>query len=295
MKIAVITFFDNGNYGSELQAFAMSDVLKQLGHEPLFYKIKASNLFGRALEIGLDKLSIYKNCIINKEFRQIQRARTNNLKHQRVISPTMRACVHSFTKESIEINTVPRHRFGKMPGIDCYLCGSDQVWSALRLPIRKENFLVDISSNRKVAYAPSFGLDNWPEYFKKRIADYLKDFKYISVREESAKEQLRLLINREVDVVLDPTMLVGRSFWENQLGDGSIIREVGEKYVFCYFLGNMPQSVLSTINQQYPNHRIVCLPYAEDATVFENGTYFDANPKEFVSLIKHSDMVQLPG
>ena len=54
MKIAIFTFFCNGNYGSELQAIAMNHTCRELGYDPIFYKIKASNRFERLYEKGRD-------------------------------------------------------------------------------------------------------------------------------------------------------------------------------------------------------------------------------------------------
>ena len=51
MKIAIITFFDNGNYGSELQTLAMNDYLNAKGHVTVFCKVKSSNKIIRAIEL----------------------------------------------------------------------------------------------------------------------------------------------------------------------------------------------------------------------------------------------------
>lgn len=67
MKIAIITFFDNGNYGSELQTLAMNDYLNAKGHVTVFCKVKSSNKIIRAIELLYDKVLLKWYKITDKE------------------------------------------------------------------------------------------------------------------------------------------------------------------------------------------------------------------------------------
>lgn len=69
----------------------------------------------------------------------------------------------------------------------------------------------------------------------------MKRFNYMALREKSACDLVYKLIGREIQVVLDPTLLFTGEQWmhiqqEKPLTNG--------KYIFCYLLGNNPQQRL---------------------------------------------------
>lgn len=290
MNIGIITLFDNGNYGSELQSLAMNDYLASKGHNAVFIKVKAKNKFLRALELLVDR--IRKTYILRKDSELLlyNKDRESNQAKQRNISPDLRKKIHEFMAGRVTMERVPRYAFPPKCGIDAFICGSDQVWSALRIPLAPEFFLTKVPSNRKIAYAPSIGIDDMPKFFQNKAGKYIKDFKYLSVREDAAKEALKEKFGLNAVQVLDPTMLVGRAFWD------SLLEKEGKKkpsfdYIFCYFLGEVPDVVLSVINQVSTGKKVIMLPYEEDSKRVSNGLYQEADPLEFVNLIKYADCV----
>lgn len=290
MKIGIITLFDNGNYGSELQSLAMNDYLDSRGHNAIFIKVKAKNKFLRALELLVDR--IRKTFILRKdsELFLYNKDRESNQTKQRNISPDLRKKIHEFMAGRVTMERVPRCAFPPKRGIDAFICGSDQVWSALRIPLAPEFFLTKVSSSRKIAYAPSLGIDEMPKFFQNKAGKYIKDFKYLSVREDAAKEALKEKFGLNAVQVLDPTMLVGRAFWD------SLLEKEGKKkpsfdYIFCYFLGEVPDAVLSVIERLSEGKKVIMLPYEEDSKRVSNGQYKESDPLEFVNLIKYADCV----
>ena len=290
MKIGIITFFDNGNYGSELQSLAMNDYLASKGHNAVFIKVKAKNKFLRALELLVDR--IRKTYILRKdsELFLYNKDRESNQTKQRNISPDLRKKIHEFMAGRVTMERVPRCAFPPKRGIDAFICGSDQVWSALRIPLAPEFFLTNVPSSRKIAYAPSLGIDEMPKFFQNKAGKYIKDFKHLSVREDAAKDTLRKKFGIDAVQVLDPTMLVGKEYWEEQLEKAHIQKPLFE-YVFCYFLGEVPDVVLSVINQLATGKKVIMLPYEEDSKRVSNGLYQEADPLDFVNLIKFADCV----
>ena len=291
MNIAVFTFFCNGNYGSELQAIAMNHACRELGHNPIFYKIKASNKLERLLEIGQDFINVTFHRLTNKEYRNYYNVRKINAAKQRTISPSLKRKVINTSNSILRTAVAPIRAYKKIPGIHCYICGSDQIWSALKMPIRRENFLAGIPTNRKVAYAPSFGLNVLPNYFCKATMRYIEDFRYLSVRETSAQNEIKKHTGQDAQVVLDPTLLIGRDYWKSELVNREMQRPIQEPYVFCYFLGEMSDFVVDVIKKYFPKHVVVCLPYEDTAKIFESGVYVEADQFEFVNFIKHADLV----
>ncbi len=100
-----------------------------------------------------------------------------------------------------------------------------------------EHYFLDFTEPRKkIAYAPSFGnIEGLTENEKELLAEYLKGFHYLSVREKSASDVLKREFQREdVQTVLDPTMLLTKKEIE------TICKKVNvKKYIFVYIIGNI--------------------------------------------------------
>lgn len=289
MRISIVTLFDNGNYGSELQSMAMTLYLKNKDYEPVLCHIKAPNKALRLLEVLVDAVVLKINTFFNAEMKMYLTDCTINAEKQRSISSELKEYVHSFVSRHIVSERVSRWNVpnGKF---DAYICGSDQIWSALKLPICSKLFLNGVSSDRKIAYAPSMGLDTLPTYYIKKVGKYISDFKYLSVREEAAKHAI--LENFGIDAlqVLDPTMLVGRDVWDSLLAfEGK--KTPKKKYIFCYFLGELSDDTVRCINDIAKEYEVIILPYEEDSIKVRNGNYQLADPLDFVNLIKHAQYV----
>lgn len=290
MKIGIITLFDNGNYGSELQSLAMNDFLKSKGHTPVFIKIKAKNKLLRILELIIDRIRKTFLLIKDAELSLYNKDLQANQTKQRNISLELRKKIHVFMVSRIAMDRMSRWAFPLNRHMNAFICGSDQVWSALRIPLAPEFFLPQIQSSRKIAYAPSIGVDSIPSYFQNKAGKYIKDFKHLSVREDAAKEVLSEKFGLDAIQVLDPTMLVGKEYWDEQLENAGIQKPQFE-YVFCYFLGEIPDTVLSVIKRVSTEKKIIILPYEEDSKLVVNGKYQEASPLDFVNLIKYADCV----
>ena len=122
--------------------------------------------------------------------------------------------------------------------LEALVVGSDQTWRAKynrgRLFDMFLRFARDFTG-KKIAYAASFGVDNW-EYSKKQTAictSLLQQFNAISVRETSGvtlcKEYLRL----NAIAVLDPTLLIEREVYENLCVNIPLNKE---KFLVAYVL-----------------------------------------------------------
>ena len=111
-----------------------------------------------------------------------------------------------------------------------FLIGSDLVWD-LRYA-DDYTYMLDFVRNKsnKIAYAASYGYDKVPTQERQYFYKYLSDFKCITVREKNAAEELSELLNRNVKLVCDPTMLIDSATWLNWVKSGVKKR----KYVFVY-------------------------------------------------------------
>lgn len=290
MKIGVVTFFNNGNYGSELQSLALNDYLKEKGHQPFFCKISFSNRYLNAIYSKISEYQRKLYCIVDKEKKAYASDRDNNLLIQKNISPARRLFIQSFVSTNLTMDTLSPFPLVTRNKYDAFICGSDQVWSALKLPIQPLNFLYGINRNKKIAYAPSMGLDVLPNYYVKKVKKYICDFKYLSVREDVAKRAIFDNYGLEAKQVLDPTLLAGKVYWDFMLEKQSK-QKPEDKYIFCYFLGEISPEVVACINRVANGKKVIMLPYEEDCKTVLNGQSVLADPLDFVNLIKHADCI----
>ena len=92
-------------------------------------------------------------------------------------------------------------------------------------------------NKRKIAYAASFGMDDFygPEDERARLQYFLSKFDFFSVREESGIEVARKRFKREAEWVLDPVFLCDVKHYD-MLIDECKSSPPEEPYMFSYML-----------------------------------------------------------
>lgn len=290
MKIGVITFFGNGNYGSELQALAMNGFCTARGHQITFLRIYSGNRFIRYAKRMWDKLFVWYYCKTDKEYLKVYNDLRSNVNKQADISQELRNHIQAKVNTLIKTGNISAFRMKHHSPFECYICGSDQVWSALIQPVRTYNFLKGVSCNRKIAYAPSIGVNDVPDYYIRTVAPLIRDFKYLSVREQNIADLFESKLGIKPLVAVDPTILVGRDYWIEllQRENHSI---PNKPYIFCYFLGELNDNQMDAINRVAGNREIIILPYEQHTQKLNNGKYLLADHLEFVNYIRYADYV----
>lgn len=290
MKIGVITFFDNGNYGSELQSLAMNGFCKARGHEVTLLRIYSSNRLLRYINRLINQIIVWYNCKVDKEYRNVYDDLHSNITKQSNISQELRNHIHAKVYSLISTGSISVYRMRYHSPYDCYICGSDQVWSALIQPVWTKNFLKGVSANRKIAYAPSIGVNDVPDYYIRKVAPLVRDFKFLSVREQQVAELFEKKIGVKPLVVVDPTILIGREYWNTLLVDEKLTKPQ-KAYIFCYFLGELNDEQTDFLNRFAGNREIIILPYEHHTHKLKNGRYVLADHIEFVNYIKYADYI----
>lgn len=235
MKIGILTFHRAINYGAVLQAYALQEVLKEMGHN-------VSIIDYRPLAIEKERmiLSLYHF------FSESNLPLTDRLKLLigRIFSLFSRQkAIREFDIFlSSRLNVSPQVIGNKIPmKYDCYIFGSDQIWNPRILNgfdnVYLGQFPVDKGSV-KVAYAASMGNESklsatdFHEFISK-----LKVFNKIGVRELSLKEYISPDI--QSNLVLDPTLLSKCSIFDKI----AVKPMIKEKYVLLFALEKDPLMV----------------------------------------------------
>ena len=238
MKIGILTQPLHNNYGGLLQNYALQQVLKGMGHEvetidhgfikkSSWFHQSLSKLKGRVLNILFPKRYNRPNYEPNAKEIAIIRRKTNGF-IDKYISHT-RTLLSS--KEFVDVSNDNKY--------DAYVVGSDQCWRPkYNTSFLKEMFLCFVKKKDviRIAYAVSFGTDNWefsPE-MTEVCSSLVKKFDLITVRETSGVELCEKYWGVSAKHVLDPTMLLDKEDYIKLVDNENEAQNPGN--LFYYFL-----------------------------------------------------------
>lgn len=226
MRIAILTFHRAYNCGAMLQAWALKTVLERMGHRVEFpicnhvgevprweYPVVNSGKKGLAWlrsAVGRTVLNLFS--IPNED---ILRGRYKAFREQNL--PERDCSPSDFEKH-----------------YDLIVVGSDQVWSERHSGADAPLFFGENlpHSIRRIVYAASYGDKPLDQDRIGRVVRALDNFDAISAREKLVKDQLSAHSDRDVTEVLDPTLLVEASDYD-EVASGKVPKE---PYLFMYTL-----------------------------------------------------------
>ena len=228
-KIGLLNFhYGNKNYGAVLQAAALQYFLKSHGHTPQNIDFQPDGSFGHPFLDFLRKIK-----------RLPQKWKNPSA------DPICSSAFDQFRSRWIDI-TEKRYtsvaQLKKAPfDFDVYIVGSDQVWrneyTQKAIDAYFFSFVRDPEAIR-IAYAASFGLEQWelPNKHRKtrQVVELVKQFNFISVREDSGIKICKETLGTHASLVLDPTLLVGRAFFDILAQDADF--KDGGEYIAVYKL-----------------------------------------------------------
>ena len=198
-KIGIITFHKNiASYGAALQAYATYQFLKKQGYSPEIIDLRSH-----------DKIFYLRS----KNHMTISKSRRWSCIKGRIYyyfrNPIKIFRFRNFNK-SLKYTSAyysVDQLFDSPPLLDVYCTGSDQTLNP-RLTIAPDAFLLAFTKGKKIAYASSIGEVTIGDQYKYLYKENIPQYKHISVREENTKNVLADYYNAEIEITLDPTMLL---------------------------------------------------------------------------------------
>jgi hypothetical protein len=296
MKVGIITYFNIKNYGSALQALAMREFLEKNGYNAEFISVKECQSVDKLLhKIHVATVTIAK-CLIYKEARKTQQE-IMRLKRETlsVMTKDSNKKFILFAKDFIPSKCIGRRMLKKVALTDEYgafICGSDQIWSPLSPHLSRFKFLNFAPRYKRIAYAPSFGVSKISSYNKAFVKKMLSGIDDISVREFDGAKIIKSLIERDVPVLLDPTMLLSGEEWRN-LYKNNIPNNKCDKYVLCYFFDEPKPEIISKITEfAFTRNLKIKVLFSSNVSFVKNGAEcVDAGPWEFLQLVDNAQYV----
>lgn len=222
-RIGTITWITYYNFGTYLQAYALQQVVTNLGFDNFIISDKSIvNKMKRQQRSVYTYLkyvlyTIYKKAFQNNSYAEGS-CRSNVLYKQ-------------FADSFLTIDRTWKDANDLNQRYDIFVCGSDQIWSP-SAEIFNPFYYLAFTNKKKIAYAPSVGSNNYPEEFKSKVKSLLESFSSISVREEKGADLLRSFVSKEIVVTLDPTLLLNSEQWKNIIQRSRST----EPYILCYLL-----------------------------------------------------------
>ena len=294
-KVGIITLVKVGNYGAELQAFALQRALNTMGFDaeiidypyftnPRHKVVKESrpsfelSYKSRFIHILFPLYSHLKKFLCNLRVLRVRKDRFDSFHKKN-------------TRFSIEYRSII-DLFSANMDYDIYVVGSDQVWNPNNYTSLDPYFLKFAPKEaRKISYASSFGVSFLPEESKDYFSCALKGLDAVSVREENAVRLVEEVSGIKAECVLDPSFLLSKDDW-NQIAHH--INGIPDKYVLLYEVTPCPYlySLAAFIARQN-DFKIVKIE--RDASYsWRKGDYVsikDAGPAEFVWAFAHASFV----
>jgi len=295
-NVGIVSCYFKKNYGSMLQAYATQKILDDFNINNETINIKLLNK-----EISANKRKYYLGQIFNFSFIKAKFGMIK-LKLDCKINRQLGLNINIRNKKfeefenrfnmSKEYNTINQlsHECGKYTDV---LVGSDQLW----LPVNvigdyyTLNFVPE--NTNKIAYATSFGISHIPKKYHEKYREFLSRINHISTREQAGKDIINELINKDVQVVCDPTLLFDKEEWMSiQEKD----KAVKEKYILCYLLGNsVEHRKFAERLRGKTGYKIVSLnhldEYVKYSDKFADETPYDIGPSEFIDLIRNAEYI----
>ncbi|MCC8112488.1 MAG: polysaccharide pyruvyl transferase family protein [Bacteroidales bacterium] len=283
MKVGILTFHYSCNYGGVLQAYALQEYVKTLGHEvkiinfvPKSFRNNWKSYIPRTIDLKVVLSRLVQLRYGNRILKAFDKFREEYFSLTQVISD--------------EELPLMNDKF------DAIIVGSDQVWNPSQHPY-KVYFLnwEPAFTGRKIAYAPCCGINQVRPENKERLCKALRAFHSISARNPETANFVEGLMGKAPEIVPDPTLLspIENLAYQPSYID-AVIKSYGD-YILVYYLGKEidggNKRALEVLKKKYPGAKIVMVqsPHSNAKIApWADEMVYTASPIEWLKLIKNA-------
>ena len=256
--IGIVTLFGLSNYGNRLQNYAVQEIFKTMG-----YNCKTIVSY----EYGLKYIiKFWLKTLLKREWRHFN--------------------FYLFNKKYIPLYIVPGSPllFPKEISKDFtfFVVGSDQVWNPEIRQNQRSNFFLEFADkNQRLTVAPSVAVSEIPEKYYNCFEKGLRGFEFISLREEQSKSVIERLAKKDVEVLIDPTMVISIPQWERiEKREDNLPK----KYIVKFFLGDINSNIDRNINLWASKNKCKIINLSEKP-------WRHVGPDTFLTVIHNASMV----
>ena len=189
-------------------------MLKDIGHEPVTIDRHHAVKLRTKLKLGY-----FKNLLMHflkGTPKPLWKSYFSSKKEQAYLRQDITAFIDAYiTKTPRLYSDKAVQAIFKEKNFGAVIVGSDQCWRPMYSPniyTYYLDFLKDNKEIKKLAYAASFGTDQW-EYTEEQTArckKLIQQFDLVTVREKAAVNLVAEKLNKDAEFVLDPTLLLSK-------------------------------------------------------------------------------------
>lgn len=209
MKIGILTFHRADNYGAVLQCWALCSAIKSLGNKNIHVIDYLPSYFR-------EEYSIFpKKSFLNGSIRY----KFGIIKHFLLFGLIKFLRHKGFETFIQKFNLTDQMNENNISfnGFDVVFVGSDQVWNRKLTNGEDVAFSGSIRNDKMIlaSYAASTEYYNNIECENDYYLKLLKNFDFVSAREKQINDYFNTLLQGKSSWVLDPTLLIRKSQWQN--------------------------------------------------------------------------------
>lgn len=287
-KVGILTFQNAHNYGAALQLYALKTFLCKKGYDAIAINYVNKNIEKQYPKFPIINIQTDRKLAIIKSLLLLPITIIQNLYAYRQYRRKYKKFV-DFTNKLTNSNKI--YDFKKLSDLKDYyafVCGSDQIWNPVLTKGLDGAYFCDFDTEAvKIAYSASMGLKQLPNIEELSFKRMINNFDYIGVREQALKEYISNFSTRDIEVTVDPTLLLEKEDYtemtcENKRG----------KYIFLYSL--IEDEKLYLIAEELSkklNIPIIELRYKK---LYSHRKYIqvaDSGPEDFLTYIKNAEVV----
>lgn len=282
MKVGILTFQNAINYGAQMQCWALQETLKGLGHQVEIIQFcypKSHIPFYRG--IGIRNNGLLKGL--------------TRLVLKNIYSPKMCLKFKEFQKKYLQLTAVcTADTIAQITQkFDAIITGSDQIWG---WSYHKEAIYfigwTPAFKGIRISYAPCCAKNYIEKSNIDRISTLLKQYNFLSVRNQETSNFVYQLTGLEANIVVDPTLLFD---FNNYINTSRIDYP---NYILTYILGKeIPGShkaMLKEIRKKVGHIPIISIVLTENKPMlcpWADKVLWDADPIQWLNLIAHARFV----
>ena len=281
MKIATLTLDEYNNQGNILQRYALCEVLKNYSCEveSIWFEDKM------LLENNWKNSGIWLECNIKQLIKFF--INKKNFAYNIIFGNNSKIIQRDTLIKSFCDRYIPIRYDANFNTIDYeydyFVTGSDQVWNPFYELDYFKLMLRFASPHKRISYAASISV---PEIPSKKIKEFeigLMSMSHISVRERGGAKLIKQITGRDVNVVIDPTLLIEADKWR-EISYKPQWLNADEKYLLTYFLGSYPRKIINRVAKKQGLKVI-------DLFGLKNFDAYVVGPEEWMYLIDHAQLV----
>ena len=274
--VGILTFPHSPSFGASLQMTALYTVLKNEG-----YRVDIINYMNSYMKeekhISGNKKNKFKRFVLKCM------ALPSSIRF-RIFEKNLTYFPQKTIHDPAELKSVEKV-------FDKIVCGSDQVWNPAITGNDISYFLNFCDKKKRVAYAPSFGVTELSEPIRSQVANELKLFSGLSVREKQGQELIFDMLGESCSVVIDPTMLLDADFWDTQAKKPQVLKK-GQRYIanFIFHPSVRTQKFIENL-KEHSRCKELRYTWSPKELLVNRSCVGQFGPKEWLWYIKNADYI----